>query len=112
VSAATFRVFFAGSFAGFFRRPRYADPRGRGNVGGMTDSAPQTHSHYRLLDKHDEPLDEADWPNDAEAVAWAERHRTAHQGPAFRRIERRDGDRWTFVSEAGLSDQDRSSEEL
>jgi hypothetical protein len=78
----------------------------------MTDDASRTHSLYRLLDRHDEPLDEAEWPNDAEAVVWAERHRTATEGPAFRRIERRVGDHWTFVSEAGVSEQDRSSEEL
>ncbi len=78
----------------------------------MTDVQPQTRSRYRLLDKHDQPLDEAEWPNDGEAVMWAERHRSATTGPTFRRIERRDGDTWTFVSEAGLSDQDRSSEEL
>ena len=78
----------------------------------MTDAQPQTHHLYRLLDKHDQPLDEAEWPNDGEAVMWAEKHRSATTGPTFRRIERRDGDRWTFVSEAGLSEQDRSSEEL
>jgi hypothetical protein len=73
---------------------------------------PQTHFRYRLLDHHDQPLDEAEWPNDGEAVMWAEKHRSATSGPTFRRIERRDGDHWTFVSEAGLSEQDRSSEEL
>jgi hypothetical protein len=78
----------------------------------MTDAEPQTHSTYRLLDKQDEPLDEAEWPNDGEAVRWAERHRNATTGPSFRRIERRDGDTWTFVSEAGLSDQDRGPEDI
>jgi hypothetical protein len=34
------------------------------------------------------------------------------EGPTFRRIERRDGDSWVFVSEAGLSGQDRGSEEI
>jgi hypothetical protein len=77
----------------------------------MTDADPQTHSTYRLLDKSDEPLDEADWPNDGEAVRWAERHRDAH-GPTFRRIERRDGDTWTFVSEAGASAQDRGPDDI
>jgi hypothetical protein len=78
----------------------------------MTDAEPQTHSTYRLLDRHDEPLDEAEWPNDGEAVRWAERHRSATTGPTFRRIERRDGDTWTFVSEAGASAQDRGPEDI
>jgi hypothetical protein len=78
----------------------------------MTDPEPQTHSLYRLLDKNDEPLDQAEWPNDGEAVVWAERHRSETTGPTFRRIERRDGDTWTFVSEAGSSEQDRGSEDI
>lgn len=78
----------------------------------MTDPQAQTHSLYRLLDKNHEPIDQAEWPNDGEAVAWAERHRSATTGPTFRRIERQDGDHWSFVSEAGLSEQDRSSEDL
>jgi hypothetical protein len=78
----------------------------------MTEAAPQTHSTYRLLDRHDEPLDQADWPNDGEAIRWAERHRSETGGPSFRRIERRDGDSWTFVSEAGLSAQDRGPEDV
>jgi hypothetical protein len=77
----------------------------------MTDAEPQTHSTYRLLDKNDEPLDEAEWPNDGEAVLWAERHRGA-TGPSFRRIERRDGDTWTFISEAGQSAQDRGPDDI
>ena len=78
----------------------------------MTDTNPQTHFRYRLLDKHDQPLDEAEWPNDGEAVRWAERHRTAGSGPSFRRIERRDGDAWVFVSEAGTTAADRGNEDL
>ena len=78
----------------------------------MTYQEPQTHSLYRLLDKNDEPLDEAEWPNDGEAVLWAERHRSATRGPTFRRIERRDGDHWVFVSEAGVTLADRESEDL
>lgn len=77
----------------------------------MTDAEPQTHSTYRLLDKNHEPIDEAEWPNDGEAVVWAERHRRGTGGPSFRRIERRDGDTWTYVSEAGASDQDRSPDD-
>lgn len=78
----------------------------------MTEQAPQTHSLYRLLDKHDEPMDQAEWPNDGEAVRWAEKHRTEHAGPSFRRIERQDGDQWVFVSEAGIAAADRESEDL
>jgi hypothetical protein len=78
----------------------------------MTEQEPQTHSLYRLLDKDDEEMDRAEWPNDGEAVAWAEKHRSETEGPTFRRIERRDGDSWIFVSEAGLSEQDRGSEEI
>jgi hypothetical protein len=78
----------------------------------MTEAEPQSHSTYRLLDKHHEPLDEAEWPNDGEAVRWAERHRSETTGPTYRRIERRDGDGWTFVSEAGQSAQDRGQEDI
>ena len=96
----------------FPARPRYADGAARGTVSGMTEPEPQTHSLYRLLDKLHEPLDEAEWPNDGEAIAWAERHRSATGGPSFRRIERRDGDTWTYVSEAGASEQDRGPEDV
>ncbi len=78
----------------------------------MTDAEPQTHTTYRLLDKNHEVLDEAEWPNDGEAIAWAEKHRSDRSGPAFRRIERRDGDAWTYVSEAGASAQDRGAEDV
>ena len=77
----------------------------------MTDPQPQTHSLYRLLDKNHEPLDEAEWPSDGEAIGWAERHRGATGGPVVRRIERRDGDTWTYVSEAGASAQDRGPDD-
>jgi hypothetical protein len=77
----------------------------------MTDDS-QPHHTYRLLDAQHQPIDEAEWPNDAEAVAWAEQHRTATGGPSFRRIERRDGDTWSFVSEAGVDPEDRGSEDL
>jgi hypothetical protein len=77
----------------------------------MTDAEPQTHSTYRLLDKNGEQLDQAEWPNDGEAVRWAERHHGG-TGPTFRRIERRDGETWTFVSEAGQSAQDRGPEDI
>jgi hypothetical protein len=78
----------------------------------MTDSQSQTHHLYRLLDRDHQPLDQAEWPNDAEAVAWAEKHRSATTGPTFRRIERQEGDTWVYVSEAGESDQDRGPEDL
>jgi hypothetical protein len=78
----------------------------------MTDAQPQTHHVYRLLDKDHRPLDQAEWPNDGEAVLWAEKHRSATSGPTFRRIERQDGDVWTYVSEAGASEQDRGPDDI
>jgi len=78
----------------------------------MTDAQPQTHHVYRLLDKDPRPLDQAEWPNDGEAVLWAEKHRSATSGPTFRRIERQDGDVWTYVSEAGASEQDRGPDDI
>ena len=77
----------------------------------MTDPQPQTHRLYRLLDKDHQPLDQAEWPNDGEAIVWAEKHRSETSGPTFRRIERQYGDAWTYVSEAGASDQDRGPDD-
>ena len=77
----------------------------------MTDPESRTHARYRLLDKNHEPVDQAEWPNDGEAILWAEKHHTQTGGRSFRRIERQDGDTWTFVSEAGASEQDRGPED-
>ena len=80
--------------------------------GGHDRSRPQTHRSVPLAGQGPPALDQAEWPNDSEAMAWAEKHRSATSGPAFRRIERQDGDSWTYVSEAGASEQDRGPEDV
>jgi 3-dehydroquinate synthase class II len=70
----------------------------------MTDSGELTTatSTYRLLDRDGEVIDVAELPTDGEALVWLEevrRHRTPRV--FIRRIERRDGDEWTYVSPAG-----------
>jgi hypothetical protein len=67
--------------------------------GNLTTTAPAT---YRLLDRSGEVIDVAHLPTDGEALAWAEqvrRHRTPRV--FIRRIERQDGDGWSYVSPAG-----------
>lgn len=59
-------------------------------------------STYRLLDRAGAVLDVAELPTDGEALAWLEevrRHRTPRV--FIRRIERLDGDEWTYVSPSG-----------
>jgi hypothetical protein len=61
-----------------------------------------TTSTYRLLDRGGEVIDVAELPTDGEALIWAEqvrRHRTPRV--FIRRVERQDGDDWTYVSPAG-----------
>jgi hypothetical protein len=63
-----------------------------------------TMNTYRLLDRGGEVIDERALPTDGEALAWAEevrRHRTPRV--FVRRIERRSGDDWDYVSPAGDS---------
>jgi hypothetical protein len=60
---------------------------------------------YRLLDRSGGVIDERDLPTDGEALAWAEevrRHRTPRVW--IRRIERREGQAWAYVSPGGDSD--------
>jgi hypothetical protein len=70
----------------------------------MTDSGDRTNdpSTYRLLDRGGEVIDVAELPTDGEALAWMEevsRHRTPRV--FIRRVERRDGDEWVYVSPSG-----------
>jgi hypothetical protein len=68
----------------------------------MSDSGQHAASTYRLLDRAGEVIDERDLPTDGEALAWAEsvrRHRTPRVW--VRRIERREGDVWAYVSPSG-----------
>jgi hypothetical protein len=57
---------------------------------------------YRLLDRGGEVIDVKDLPTDGEALVWAERVRR-HRTPRVwvRRVERRVGDDWAYVSPAG-----------
>ena len=71
----------------------------------MADSeAPQT-STYRLLSRSGDVIEEKRLPTDGEALAWADNVRR-HATPRvwIRRVERRDGDDWSFVSPAGDDD--------
>jgi hypothetical protein len=71
----------------------------------MTDSGnltTTTTATYRLLDRSGNVIDVAHWQTDGEALAWAEqvrRHRTPRV--FIRRIERQDGDAWSYVSPSG-----------
>ncbi|MGC4109773.1 MAG: hypothetical protein QM747_04990 [Nocardioides sp.] len=69
----------------------------------MADSGiTATTSTYRLLNGAGEVIDVADLPTDGEALVWAEevrRHRTPRV--FVRRIERQDGDEWSYVSPSG-----------
>jgi hypothetical protein len=68
----------------------------------MSDSELGTISTYRLLDRQGGVIDEQTLPTDGEALAWAEDVRR-HRSPRvwIRRVERRDGDDWVFVSPSG-----------
>ncbi len=68
----------------------------------MAESDLQTSNMYRLLDRGGEVIEERELPTDGEAFAWAEevrRHRTPRVW--IRRIERKDGDVWSFVPLSG-----------
>lgn len=68
----------------------------------MGDVAEQTTSTYRLVDRQGDVVDVQNLPTDGEALAWAEGVRR-HQTPRvwIRRVERKAGDDWVFVSPAG-----------
>jgi hypothetical protein len=70
----------------------------------MTDSGNLTTATYRLLDREGGVIDQHDLPTDGEALVWAEQVRR-HRSPRvfIRRIERRSGDDWEYVSPAGDS---------
>jgi hypothetical protein len=70
----------------------------------MSDSGNTTISTttYRLLDRSGDVIDQRDLPTDGEALAWAEDVRRHREPRVFvRRIERRSGDEWAFVSPPG-----------
>jgi hypothetical protein len=70
----------------------------------MSDSGNTTISMatYRLLDRSGEVIDQRDLPTDGEAIAWAEDVRRHREPRVFiRRIERRNGDQWAYVSPPG-----------
>jgi hypothetical protein len=74
----------------------------RARVKGMTDSGQGVRSTYRLLDRGGDVIEERDLPTDGEALAWAEHVRRHHTPRVFvRRLERRDGEDWRYVSPAG-----------
>ena len=62
----------------------------------------QTTSIYRLVDRQGQVIDVQNLPTDGEALAWAEQVRR-HQTPGVwvRRVERKAGDDWVFVSPSG-----------
>jgi len=72
----------------------------------MTDSGntttTTTTTTYRLLDRGGEVIDQRDLATDGEALAWAEEIKR-HRSPRvfIRRVERRNGDDWEFVSPPG-----------
>lgn len=68
----------------------------------MADSALDHMSTYRLLDRSGSVIDEKELPTDGEALVWAETVRRHHTPRVWiRRIERREGDTWAYVSPAG-----------
>jgi hypothetical protein len=68
----------------------------------MTDSGNLTTTTYRLLDRGGEVIDQRDLPTDGEALAWAEDVRRHRQPRVFvRRVERRSGDDWDYVTAPG-----------
>jgi len=78
----------------------------------MTDAEPQTQNTYRLLGADGAVLEEQDLPTDGEALTWAEEVRGRTAGLSVRRVERRTGDGWVFVSESGAEPAERTSEDL
>lgn len=68
----------------------------------MSNSTDQTTHVYRLVDRQGQVVDVQSLPTDGEALAWAEDVRR-HQSPRvwIRRVERKAGDDWLFVSPSG-----------
>jgi hypothetical protein len=68
----------------------------------MDENGHPTTSTYRLVDREGHVVDVHDFPTDAVALAWLEDARY-HQSPGvwIRRVERKTGDDWVFVSPAG-----------
>jgi hypothetical protein len=72
----------------------------------MTTTSGHTTGHiYRLLDRGGSVVDVRELPTDGEALSWAEEVRR-HRSPRvfIRRIERKRGDDWEYVSPAGDDD--------
>jgi hypothetical protein len=68
----------------------------------MAESEHQDTSTYRLLDREGGVVEEADLPTDGEALVWAEEVRRNRTPQVFvRRIERKNGDDWEYVSPSG-----------
>ena len=70
----------------------------------MSDSGNTTMgtTTYRLLDRRGGVIDERDLPTDGEALVWAEDVRRHREPRVFvRRIERRSGEEWAYVSPPG-----------
>ena len=67
----------------------------------MADTEQHTNT-YRLLDRDGEVIEERELPTDGEALSWAE-HVRRHRIPRvwIRRVERKSGDDWVYVSPAG-----------
>jgi hypothetical protein len=71
----------------------------------MTDSEAIQTSMYRLLDRAGDVIDARKLPTDGEALAWADSvHRHTTPRVWVRRVERQDGQDWTFVSPPGEED--------
>jgi hypothetical protein len=81
------------------KRLRIQDAYVKGSA--MADSEQHT-STYRLLDRSGEVIEQRELPTDGEALSWAEdvrRHRTPRVW--IRRLERKTGESWVYVSPAG-----------
>ena len=67
----------------------------------MADTEQHTNT-YRLLGRDGEVIEERELPTDGEALSWAEyvrRHRIPRV--LIKRVERKSGDDWVYVSPAG-----------
>jgi hypothetical protein len=75
---------------------------GRVVVGRMDDTEQQTLSTCRLVDREGQVVGVRAFPTDGAALSWAEDVRY-HEQPRvwIRRLERKGGDDWVFVSPAG-----------
>lgn len=68
----------------------------------VVDGSSLTTHTYRLVDREGDVVDVQTLPTDGEALAWAEDVRR-HRDPRvwIRRVERKAGDDWVFVSPSG-----------